>query len=85
MNLKYNKKFQTLSWWYFETILQILSKANRNDMDMKSKKNLRNKQMFRYTSGIGWILLESHLKFLPIQSSSNVVQINNQNVGKAQI
>ena len=51
-------------------------------MDMKSKKNLRNKHLFRYTSGIGRILLKSHLKFPPIQSSSNVVQTNNQNVGE---
>ena len=34
-----------------------------NDMDMKTKKNLRNKRMFRYTSGIGQILLKSHLNF----------------------
>ena len=44
-------------------ILQILSKANRDDMNMKSKKNLRNKHMFRDTSGIGQILLKSHLNF----------------------
>ena len=48
-------------------------------------KNLSNKHMFRYTSGISRILLNSHLEFLPIQSNSNVVQTNNQNVGEAQI
>ena len=37
------------------------------------------------TSGISRILLNSHLKFLPMQSNSNVVQTNNQNVGEAQI
>jgi len=48
-------------------------------------KNLSNKHMFRYTSGISQILLNSHLEFLPIQSNSNVVQTNNQNIGEAQI
>ena len=61
----------------FYTVLQIISTTTRNDMDMKSK-TWATKNMFRYTSGISRILLNSHLEFLPIQSNSNVVQTNNQ-------
>ena len=82
MNLQQNKKFK----YSVDDIFTLFCKSYQKptDMDMKSK-NLRNKHMFRYTSGIGRILLKSHLKFPSIQSSSNVVQTNNQNVGEAQI
>jgi len=49
------------------------------------QKEPENKHMFRYTSEIGQILLKSHLKFESIQSSSNVVQTNNQKIGEVQI
>ena len=52
-------------------------------MDIKSKENLKNKHIFRYTYGIGQILKISS-EFSSNQSSSNVVQTNSQNVGKAQ-
>ena len=81
-NLQQNK-FQILSWWYFTLFCK--SYQHHQEWHGYEVKNLSNKHMFRYTSGISPILLNSHLKFLPIQSNSNVVQTNNQNVGEAQI
>ena len=84
MNLQQNKKFK----YSVDDIFTLFCKSYQKPTGMtwiSSPKNLRNKHMFRYTSGIGRILLKSHLKFPSIQSSSNVVQTNNQNVGEAQI
>ena len=83
MNLQQNK-FQILSWWYFT----LFCKSYQQPPGMTwilSQKTWATKHMFRYTSGISQILLKTHLEFLPIQSNSNVVQTNNQNVGEAQI
>ena len=73
--------------FYFHTKLCCCEfcKSYQKPRDSKFIKNLRNKNMFRYTSGISQILLKPHLSFPLNQSSSNVVQINDQNVVKAQI
>ena len=77
MNLLQNKKFNHS----VDDIFTLFCKSYQKPAGMtciRRIKNLRNKHMFRYTSGLGQILIKSHLKFPPIQS-------NNQNVGEAQI
>ena len=79
---KFATKYKIFKYSVEDTILQILSKAR----DLKSKKNLRNKKYVqRNTSGINQILLKPRLSFPSNPSSSNEVQIKNQNVGKVQI
>ena len=79
-NIKYlNTQLRILFCKSYQKPRDFKSKKPR---DFKSKKNLRNKNMFRYTSGISQILLKPHLSFPSNQSSSNVVQINNETLVK---
>ena len=61
------KKIQMLSWEKFYTILQNLTMPR----NIKSKDNLRNKHMFRYTSEIGQIHIKYDLCFHQISQVCN--------------